>query len=78
MSLIRKRVLTMPEDPRSCGTIACIINSEGRCWCGLKWDGQKMARAPLDEPVASAVGKARKAAAKPIRKVPAKKARTAR
>lgn len=37
----------MPEDPRNCGSPACIVNPEGYCWCGLKWDGQKMARAPL-------------------------------
>jgi hypothetical protein len=37
----------MPEDPRNCGSPACIVNPKGYCWCGLKWDGQKMARAPL-------------------------------
>lgn len=37
----------MPEDPRNCGSIACIINAEGYCWCGLKWDGRKMVRATL-------------------------------
>ena len=37
----------MPEDPRNCGSTACIVNPEGYCWCGLKWDGRKMARTPL-------------------------------
>ena len=46
----------MAEDPRCCGTGTCIINDEGVCWCGQKWDGQKMcfpahadARMPLAE-----------------------------
>ncbi len=30
------------EDPRCCGTGTCIINAEGVCWCGQKWDGEKM------------------------------------
>lgn len=30
------------EDDRCCGTGTCIINAEGYCWCGQKWDGQKM------------------------------------
>ena len=32
----------MTEDPRCCGTGTCIINDEGVCWCGQKWDGEKM------------------------------------
>lgn len=43
----------MAEDPRNCGSAACIVNPEGYCWCGLKWDGRKMSRAspqPLPEP----------------------------
>ncbi len=32
----------MTEDLRCCGTGTCIINQEGYCWCGQKWDGQKM------------------------------------
>ena len=32
----------MSEDLRCCGSGTCIINSEGRCWCGQQWDGQKM------------------------------------
>ncbi len=33
----------MAEDPRCCGSGTCIIDTEGRCWCGQQWDGQKMA-----------------------------------
>jgi hypothetical protein len=32
----------MNEDPRCCGSGVCIIDAEGRCWCGQQWDGQKM------------------------------------
>jgi hypothetical protein len=43
----------MHDDPRCCGSGTCIIDAEGRCWCGQQWDGQKMCHAPLlsaDEP----------------------------
>jgi len=36
----------MNEDPRCCGSGTCIIDTEGRCWCGQQWDGQKMGHAP--------------------------------
>lgn len=36
---LEKRML---EDERCCGTGTCIINAEGYCWCGQKWDGEKM------------------------------------
>jgi hypothetical protein len=42
----------MNEDPRCCGSGTCIIDNQGRCWCGQQWDGQKMCNAP---PVLSAV-----------------------
>jgi hypothetical protein len=32
----------MDSDPRCCGTGTCIINTEGICWCGQVWDGEKM------------------------------------
>ena len=32
----------MSEDTRCCGTGTCIINAEGVCWCGQRWDGEKM------------------------------------
>lgn len=37
----------MTDDPRCCGSGTCIIDPEGRCWCGQQWDGQKMASPPL-------------------------------
>jgi hypothetical protein len=30
------------EDERCCGTGYCMINTDGRCWCGQQWDGEKM------------------------------------
>ena len=48
----------MSEDPRCCGSGTCIIDAEGRCWCGQQWDGQKMCHAPLSPagaPAAAAV-----------------------
>ena len=39
----------MNEDPRCCGGGTCIIDTEGRCWCGQQWDGQKMCHAPLSQ-----------------------------
>lgn len=58
----------MLDDERCCGTGTCIINAEGYCWCGQKWDGQKMcfpdrqgqqdgtAAAAQDSPAASNAG----------------------
>ncbi len=48
----------MNEDPRCCGTGTCIIDPEGRCWCGQQWDGTKMAMpmlnlGPAPEPLSS-------------------------
>lgn len=37
----------MNEDKRCCGSGTCIINPEGECWCGQKWDGEKMAMPEL-------------------------------
>jgi hypothetical protein len=41
----------MSDDPRCCGTGTCIINAEGLCWCGQRWDGEKMCFMP--EPAAA-------------------------
>ena len=30
------------EDPRCCGTGTCIINADGECWCGQRWNGTQM------------------------------------
>ncbi len=43
----------MLDDPRCCGSGTCIIDVEGRCWCGQQWDGQKMV-APGSSPSAVA------------------------
>jgi hypothetical protein len=32
----------MTDDPRCCGSGTCIIDADGRCWCGQQWDGQRM------------------------------------
>ena len=41
----------MDEDERCCGTGTCLINAEGACWCGQRWDGQKMCFAAPTKPV---------------------------
>ena len=28
----------MTNDTRCCGSGACIIDPEGRCWCGQQWN----------------------------------------
>ena len=33
----------MSEDPRCCGSGTCIVDPEGRCWCGQQWNGSEMA-----------------------------------
>lgn len=38
---------TGQDDPRCCGSGTCIIDADGRCWCGQQWDGQKMIQPPL-------------------------------
>jgi len=38
----------MAEDSRCCGSGACIINPQGYCWCGQKWDGTRMSLPALD------------------------------
>jgi hypothetical protein len=38
----------MTEDERCCGTGTCIIDAEGNCWCGQRWDGEKMCRPPME------------------------------
>lgn len=39
----------MTDDPRCCGSGTCIIDAQGRCWCGQQWDGHKMCHVPLPE-----------------------------
>ena len=40
----------MAEDPRCCGSGTCIIDTEGHCWCGQQWNGEKMAAPPPVRP----------------------------
>jgi hypothetical protein len=44
----------MSQDPRCCGSGTCIIDIDGRCWCGQQWDGRKMCQAPLAQAPAPA------------------------
>lgn len=53
----------MSDDPRCCGTGTCIINAEGLCWCGQRWDGEKMCFAP--EPTARPASASSQAAPAP-------------
>ena len=38
----------MQDDERCCGTGTCIIDAEGRCWCGQQWNGESMCMPPRD------------------------------
>jgi hypothetical protein len=38
----------MQDDERCCGTGTCIIDAQGVCWCGQKWDGEKMCHPPME------------------------------
>ena len=40
----------MAADTRCCGSGTCIIDPEGRCWCGQQWNGERMAAPPLQMP----------------------------
>jgi len=39
----------MSEDPRCCGSGTCIVDTEGRCWCGQQWNGVKMTAPPVPD-----------------------------
>jgi len=36
----------MTDDLRCCGSGTCLINADGYCWCGQRWDGEKMCTPP--------------------------------
>ena len=38
----------MDEDSRCCGSGTCLINADGLCWCGQRWDGTQMCLPPGD------------------------------
>lgn len=48
----------MNQDPRCCGSGTCIIDDDGRCWCGQQWDGQQMCHPPLRQPDTAAASDA--------------------
>ncbi|NDG41894.1 MAG: hypothetical protein EBY28_21610, partial [Betaproteobacteria bacterium] len=48
-----KQDLPMNEDPRCCGSGIRIIDTEGRCWCGQQWDGEKMGSPALGRSAAT-------------------------
>ncbi len=48
----------MSEDPRCCGSGTCIIDSQGQCWCGQRWDGEKMCPAQAASHAAAVLGPA--------------------
>ena len=58
----------MSDDPRCCGSGTCIIDAEGRCWCGQVWDGHKMCT-PALKPLAPAAGAPAPTEAKPAEDV---------
>ena len=38
----------MQDDERCCGTGTCLIDAEGRCWCGQQWNGTQLCRPTHD------------------------------
>ena len=62
----------MQDDPRCCGTGTCIIDPEGICWCGQKWDGEKMARVKLIDATLPKVVTPASAAPQPAPQTPPK------
>lgn len=50
----------MQEDERCCGTGTCIIDAQGRCWCGQVWNGQTMCH-PSEVAARAASGSAKPA-----------------
>jgi hypothetical protein len=40
--------MSMTDDERCCGTGTCMIDAEGRCWCGQQWNGDTMCAPQLD------------------------------
>jgi hypothetical protein len=60
----------MSQDPRCCGSGTCIIDLEGRCWCGQQWDGQKMGPALPSAAPAATLAAALDNADEPVRPAP--------
>ncbi len=49
------------NDERCCGSGTCIINAEGFCWCGQRWDGQSMCFPDREAPITFASNEQEKA-----------------
>lgn len=32
----------MSQDERCCGSGTCIIDADGWCWCGQRWQGNQL------------------------------------
>ena len=62
----------MDEDLRCCGTGTCLINAEGVCWCGQRWDGEKMCFAESKNQVETAGAEATPAGLPPTIDQPAR------
>ena len=60
----------MTDDSRCCGTGTCLINAEGICWCGQRWDGEKMCFADNKAVVESVTSTSKPAALQPNPKPP--------
>ena len=58
----------MNQDLRCCGSGTCIIDLEGRCWCGRQWANPTKGQAPAA--VEPAV--AEEAAVQPTRSPPSR------
>ena len=60
----------MLDDPRCCGSGTCIIDAEGICWCGQRWEGNRLigpASACAPAPAANPNAHASEAALEPHR-----------
>ena len=38
----------MTDDERCCGTGTCMIDAQGRSWCGQQWNGDTMCAPTLE------------------------------
>ena len=62
----------MNDDSRCCGSGTCLINAEGACWCGQRWDGEKMCGSDSQPETEKAGGEAALTASKSVLLNPAK------
>lgn len=45
---VHPRRISMTDDERCCGTGTCMIDAQGRCWCGQQWNGDTMCAPKLE------------------------------